>query len=101
MIKIINKRKYDTDTAEELLTYSNGYSTSNFQHYTETLYRKRTGEFFLYGEGGPTSRYAERLENLLMSGSKIVPLTDDEAREWVADHFDGEDYIEIFGDVEE
>ena len=101
MIKIINRKKYDTDTAEELLCYANGHDSTRFQSYSETLYRKRTGEYFLHGEGGPMSPYAEHVDNLRMSGERLVPLTDDEAKDWVAEHFDGEDYIEIFGDVEE
>lgn len=53
MIKIINKRKYDTSMAEELLCYASGHDNTRFRYYSETLYRKRTGEYFLHGEGGP------------------------------------------------
>ena len=33
-----------------------GYT--NFRHWKEQLYRTRKGNFFLYGKGGPSSRYA-------------------------------------------
>ena len=59
MKKIINGKRYDTDTAT-LIGY-NGYngSHSDFSYWCETLYQKRTGEYFIHGEGGPMSRYAE------------------------------------------
>ena len=52
MKKIINGRKYDTETAKEIGYWSNGYPCSDFNHCEETLYLKKTGEYFLYGEGG-------------------------------------------------
>lgn len=55
MKKILGGKKYDTETARVVGTYGNG--SSGFGACSETLYRKRTGEFFLYGEGGPMSKY--------------------------------------------
>ena len=58
MKKIINGKKYDTDTAQELASWDNGGGWRDFHHCEETLYRKKTGEFFLFGEGGPMTKYA-------------------------------------------
>ena len=58
MKKIINGKKYNTETAKEVGYRSSGGSTSDFSYWCQTLYRKRTGEFFLYGEGGPMTSYA-------------------------------------------
>ena len=55
MKKILGGKKYDTETACVVGNYGNG--NSGFGTCSETLYRKRTGEFFLYGEGGPMSKY--------------------------------------------
>jgi hypothetical protein len=33
-----------------------------FRWVCEELYRKRTGEYFLYGEGGPMSKYSRQVE---------------------------------------
>lgn len=101
MKKIINGKRYDTSTAKELSSYSYGYPR-DFEHWEETLYRKSTGEFFLHGEGGPSSKYAESAGgNCWTGGEKIIPLTLDEAKQWAEKHLDGDEYEEIFGEVEE
>ena len=101
MKKIINGRKYDTETAELIgyYTYSN---PSDFYYVEESLYRKKTGEFFLDGEGGAASVYAETAgSNERYGGEKIIPLTVEEAKEWAEHHLDGDKYEEVFGEVEE
>jgi hypothetical protein len=101
MKKIINGKKYDTDTAKIL--GSAGYShPGDFNHWKETLYIKKTGEFFLHGIGGPMSKYAHRVSlNEWTGGEKIIPLTREEARKWIEKNLDVEEYEEIFGEVEE
>lgn len=101
MKQIINNRRYDTETAE--LLGSDSYSNRrDFSHWTEKLYRKRNGEYFLHGEGGPMSRYAERTGvNEWDGGEKIIPLTADAARKWAEEHLDADEYEKIFGVVEE
>ena len=49
MIKIINGKKYNTDTAKMVGDYDNNQPTNDFYYFAEELYRKKTGEFFLYG----------------------------------------------------
>ena len=101
MKKIINGKKYDTDTAEEVGCWSN-HRYGSFDFCGETLYRKKTGEFFLEGEGGPLSPYCEMSgPNEWRSGSQIIPLTKDEAREWAMEYLDGDEFEAIFGEVEE
>ena len=46
MKKIINGKRYDTSTA--ILIGSARYSHGDLEYLTEELYRKKTGEFFLY-----------------------------------------------------
>lgn len=102
MKKIINGKKYDTETAKELACWGNAGSWSDFSHFAETLYQKRTGEFFLYGEGGPASRYAEQVEqNSWSGGEQIIPLDYKAAQEWAEEHLSGDAYEDIFGEVEE
>lgn len=101
MKKIINGKVYDTETAQVLGSWSN-MSDRSFERIDETLYRKRTGEFFLHGEGGPMSRYAVQIEqNSWRGGEKITPLSWDDARAWVESHLNSEDYERIFGPVSE
>ena len=102
MKKIISGRVYDTDTAKELGSWSNAGSWSDFHHMAETLYRKKTGEFFLFGEGGPMTKYAVAVEqNSWRGGSRIMPMSFSEAREWAEEHLDADEYEAIFGAVSE
>jgi len=101
MNKIINGKKYDTDTATLIAEWSNNYSGSDFHYCQEELYRKRTGEYFLYGEGGSLSKYSKQFRNGSVGDCHIEPFSEKEAKEWAEEHCDGDTYIEIFGDVEE
>ena len=99
MKKVIDGKRYDTDTAT--LMGSDSYSnTRDFKHWTEELYRKNNGEYFLYGAGGPMTKYAQSVgQNEWCGGEKIIPLTPDAARKWAEEHLDGEDYEKIFGEI--
>lgn len=102
MKKIINGKKYDTDTAKLMATYSNGGSWRDFSHFEEGLYRKKTGEFFLHGEGGPMTKYAVSTGlNWWSGGENIFPLTEHEAKAWSEKHLSVEEYEKIFGEVDE
>lgn len=82
MKQVINRKVYDTETAECLATYDNGLSRSDFRCLSESLYKTKKGAYFLAGEGGPKTRYAEACGNMTSGSSKIIPLTRDEAIEW-------------------
>lgn len=102
MKKVINGKLYDTGTAEELCEYHNHPYVSNFDWYEERLYRKKTGEFFLYGKGNAASKYAKHITRTEREpGEKITPLPFEEAEKWVEEHLDGDEYIELFGEPEE
>lgn len=96
MKKVINGRLYDTDTAKEI-----GYRCSNItdqlEGIQETLYRKRTGEFFLHGDGGARTQYAHQTEGGGWCGGEgIVPLSYDRAREWAEEYLDADEYLKYF-----
>ena len=102
MKKIINGRLYNTDTAEEIITITtDGYSMSDFHWKEETLYRKKTGEFFRYGHGGPATEYAERIGDSWTGGKNIIPMTIDEAKYYVETNCDTDTYTSLFGEVDE
>ena len=100
MKKVINSKLYDTATAERVSEWDNGYRPSDFAWSSESLYRKRTGEYFLHGEGGPRSQYCEWHGNSVGGGEKILPFTLAEARDWAESHLDGDAYEKIFGEVD-
>lgn len=96
MEKIINNRRYNTATATSLGIDGGG---DGFREWREELFRKRNGEFFLYGQGGPMTKYAHQAGgNCWCEGEKITPLAPEEARQWAEEHLDTEEYMEIFGD---
>ena len=101
MKKIINGKMYNTETAKEVSYWSKG-AYMNFTYIGETLYRKRTGEYFLYGESGAAEKYAEKVGcNNWSEGKVIIPFTEDQAKEWLEEHGSAEEYIEEFGEPEE
>lgn len=97
MKKIIRGRQYDTEKAQKIGSWDNGYGISDLDYISETLYRKRTGEYFLEGCGGARSRYAEIDGSMMASGCRIVPLTFDQARAWAEEHLTPEEYETAFG----
>lgn len=100
MKKIINGRKYDTNTAQEIDSYT--AHVGSFQYVREILYRKKNGEFFIYGEGGPASGYAVSIDyNSWSGGQAIRPMTETNARLWLENHSDVCTYESVFGEVEE
>lgn len=102
MKKIINGKRYDTEAAEKVAEAYSNLARNDFGYWEEELYRKRTGEFFLYGWGGPASRYSKTAGLNSWSGcEKIRPLTIEEAQKWAEENLDGDDYEAIFGEVTE
>lgn len=98
MKKIIDGKLYDTDTAKQMGIWANNGSWRDHNHCVETLYRKRTGEYFLHGEGGPMTKYAVSTgQNSWSGGEKIIPLSASKAREWAEEKLDADDYAAIFG----
>ena len=101
MRKTIANKSYDTDTAALVGTWDNR-EYGNFDYVSESLYRKRTGEYFIHGEGGARSRYAEsRGNNSWAAGEAITPLNIESATEWAQEHLDGDTYEREFGEVSE
>lgn len=101
MKKIINGKKYDTETAGLICSRDFSLEVGSFGYYSETLYKKKTGEFFLYGEGGALTKYAEITANGMKGGERIIPLTEEQAKAWAEENLSVDDYEKIFGEVEE
>ena len=102
MKKIIGGKVYDTETAKKVGSYSNYGSWRDFNHFEETLYQKKTGEFFLHGEGGPATRYAvPEGQSSWSGGERIMPMSYSEAQAWAEEHLEADAYEAIFGVIEE
>ena len=100
MKKIINGKLYNTDTARQIGSWDSNI-TDRLYWVNETLYQKQRGEFFLHGEGGPGSKYAEPSgQGSWSSGEKIIPLSYDAARTWAEEYLDADAYQAVFGQIE-
>lgn len=89
MRTIINRKVYDTNTADEIADYSSGY-INDFRYYKESLYKTKNGRWFLCGEGGAMSKYSQPEGNGRGYGHATIPLTKDEVIEWLeeTEHYD-------------
>lgn len=84
MRKMIKGKVYDTIPATRLAEYWNGKPYNDLGYVVEELYQKRSGEYFLYGEGGPATIYGRTVAEGIRSGTwQIKPLTETEAKAWV------------------
>ena len=89
MIKIIEGKRYNTETATKIATYSYGYGGDFSAEYT-VLYVTENGNFFISGEGGPKTRWAAKVDTCTWAGGEgLYPVSQIEARElaeqWDAD----------------
>lgn len=93
MKQVINKKLYNTETAEKLHSYTFS-NTGDFHYISESLYKTKYGNYFLAGTGGAASKYGKACGNNSMSGgTAITPMTVTEAIQWLEDH-DGSEVIE-------
>ncbi len=101
MNRIIAGRRYDTETAQRLAAWDNGRDPGALNFLSEALYRKPTGELFLHGQGGPSTKYvAFQADGSMTAGERLTPIAEDVAREWAERRLDADAYEAIFGEVE-
>jgi hypothetical protein len=95
----INRRIYDTEVAQPLAIYINSQPEGSIFHFSEILYIKSDGEYFLHGSGGSMTPYAKKYQSRSnASGEAIVPLSMDQAKVWVKRWCTSGLYREIFGE---
>ena len=79
MKKTINGKTYNTEKAKELASWGNGGRPRDFDAYSETLYQMKDGSLFIYGVGGPDSKYAKPVAGVWSGGKDITPVSKSEA----------------------
>lgn len=99
MKKIIKGAVYNTETAKMLAEWDNNYPVNDFNYMEETLYRTKSGNWFLHCQGGGLSPYAASYGNSKGWGECINPISCENAQQWAEKKLDGDDYEEIFGIV--
>ena len=100
----INGVAYNTRTAETIAHNGSGQTInhSDERWFSETLYRKKSGEFFLYGSGGIFTKYAKQTGlNSWERSEAILPLTEDEANQWAMNNLGDDGYKDICRRIEE
>lgn len=101
MKKIIGGRRYNTDTAKYIGSAQSNCGVTDFKYFEESLYLKKTGEFFLHGKGGPASKYAKEFDGSMWGDEKIIPISLEEARAWGEKYLSPDEYEEVFEIKEE
>lgn len=101
MRKIIHNKVYDTSTARLVAEWENDVGKGDVHWYREQLYQKKTGEYFVWGEGGPGSPYAQHRYGGWYEDEGIIPVSYDEARQWAEDNLDAAEYEAEFGTPKE
>lgn len=86
MKRIIDGKRYNTETAEEIASYETDLGRGNFRHYTESICKTKSGNWFLAGEGGPMTKYSQPCGDMTGGGEDIIPLSSDEAQRWLESH---------------
>ena len=87
MKRTLQGRQYDTEKATAIAVWNEGYSAGSRMFCEETIYRTRSGLYFLHGRGGADSKYASTGRGIPPCyGEAIVPLTYEAAAAWAAEH---------------
>ena len=95
MKKRIGSKEYNTSTARLIAKkWTWGlYPGSDFRWMRETLFQKRTGEYFIFGAGGPMTEYAhECSDGCSTSGCGFRLLGSEHVRLWLTWDGDRRDY---------
>lgn len=101
MKRIIDGKRYDTETADLIGSNGAGYA-GDFHAWYETLYRTKKGAFFLCGNGGALSSWGRATGNgnERCGGEGIRPLDVAEALTWCEANLEPEDFEGLF-EIEE
>lgn len=99
MKQVIEGKMYDTETATQIGSNCYGYP-GDFDFVLEELYITQKGNLFLYGTGGPTSKYSEKAGGIMYTGgSNIRRMSKEEAFIWCEDHDCTETIEDYFSDM--
>ena len=82
MRREIKGQVFDTEKDKLIYeTWKNGSLSANYEF--EILYKNATGAYYIYEGGGPKTRFAEKLGNIVTVGSsRIRPVSDIDAEIW-------------------
>lgn len=97
MQRVINRKLYDTESAEQIARYARNTDQRDFNYFVETLYKTEDGEYFLHGRGGPNTKYSRRVNGGTTGSEEITVLDENEALNWCEKRsIDGKTVVEEF-----
>ncbi len=84
-IRIIDGKRYNTETATLVARWSNNYAPNDFEYCAEKLYRTPRGNWFTEGKGGAMSKYSQPgfCGGWTGNADVITPQSPDEALAWL------------------
>ncbi|KYC65207.1 hypothetical protein [Heyndrickxia coagulans] len=102
MIKVIDGKRYNTDTAEEVYSHYTG-QYGDFDYRERTLYRTKAGAWFMYHAGGALTDMAVVTSGNDRTGSTAIePVSDDQAYAFLERHSADDEALAVleryFGD---
>ncbi|MCB2299875.1 hypothetical protein [Clostridium tagluense] len=98
MKRIIENMVYNTETAMLIAEDWNGLGDCDFRSLNEELYKTKKENYFLYGSGGPLTKYGKSSGNQTFGSSEIIPMSKKEAYQWLEQHGETEAIEEFFSD---
>jgi hypothetical protein len=98
MKKIIEGKRYDTDTAEPVASWDNGLSRRDFNNCEETLYQTINGAWFIHGRGGAKSAWRKPVGNMWSGGENIEAIIPQDAQAWLEEKGFNDDVEKYFSD---
>ena len=98
MKAIIDGRRYNTTTADEILEWDNGRGGSDWKWRVKTLYRTPKGSWFIHHKGGPMTDCARACGDMLDAGEYIEPVSDDDAFAFLTSHDGAPEAVAHFAD---
>lgn len=94
MIKVINGKRYNTETADAVFYYNNGKFQSDFGYRSKTLHLTPKGSWFLHHWGGPMTDMAVAVgSNGRGWGEEIEAVSGDDAYGFLEAHSDDPDAL--------
>lgn len=103
-IRISAGHVYDAEKARVVGSYYKGepfdIDASNIPPTSmfERLQRTKSGRYFVFGIGGADTRYAARADGTWTPGSKITPLSSEDANAWAKRHLTHSEWQAEFGE---
>lgn len=102
MKKIIEGKLYNTDTAECLHSWDNGYFGGDFKYRSKDLYRTPNGRLFLHHTGGAMTDMKQTAGSNTWSGGEDIEVIDEVTAVRFLETHNGADVImELFPDYYE